>query len=93
MANRNTSVDEIDLEVAGNTKRSDGELVGQFISSCRLSVGALIAAFVSSPPHNAHTTHREKGARNIQPKRENEKEKKGLSNQCLEVETEKLCPR
>lgn len=33
--------EEIDLQevdVAGNTKRSDGELVGQFISSCRLSV-------------------------------------------------------
>ncbi|KAK4002549.1 hypothetical protein OUZ56_004369 [Daphnia magna] len=43
----------LDEAEAGNTRRSDGELVGQFISSCRLA-GRRVAR--SSPTH-IHTQH------------------------------------
>lgn len=66
----------LDVAEAGNTRRSDGELVGQFISSCRLA-GRRVAR--SSPTHK-HTKHARTPVkkRRVEKKRtENKKKKKG----------------
>lgn len=45
---------EIDVAEAGSTRRSDGELVGQFISSCRLSAGRVRRRFEAPKTKNSH---------------------------------------
>lgn len=64
----------LDEAEAGNTRRSDGELVGQFISSCRLA-GRRVAR--SSPTH-IHTTraHPPSKKRRVEKKKRRRRRKK-----------------